>query len=120
MNRVQRLVLVAITALLGVDGLAKDKASYQSTKLIELRNSGAGFCFVFQVNDLAYVAVAHDHLPSNLIVGDPMEVKISGDHVWVKTDKKWPDDEIKTRINVRERITGDAKLPSCALAVTVH
>jgi hypothetical protein len=49
-----------------------------------------------------------------------MEVKISGDHVWIKTDRKWPDDEIKTRISVRERITGDAKLPSCALAVTVR
>jgi hypothetical protein len=108
---------------------ARDKAVYQTTKLVELRSvevltraggHRAGFCFVVRVDDLAYVAVAGDNVPSNLIVGDPMQIKITGDHIWVKTGKKWPDDEIKTRINVRARITGDAKLPTCSLSVAVH
>jgi hypothetical protein len=121
MNRTKRIAsaLALGTLLLGY-GQAKDKASYQTTKLVELRSDGVGFCFVFQIKDIAYVAVAHNHLPSNLIVGDPMQVKITDDHVWVKTDKKWPDDEIKTRISTRERMISEAKLPTCSLSVSVH
>jgi hypothetical protein len=41
-------------------GNAKDKAAYQTTKLIEMTRAGgrwghAGFCFVVQMDDLAYV-----------------------------------------------------------------
>ena len=122
-------VSIVIVLMLAAGARARDKAVYQTTKLIELRSievltraggHRAGFCFVVQVDDLAYVAVAGDNAPSNLIIGDPIQIKIAGDYIWVKTNKKWSDDEIKTRINVRARITGDTKLPTCSLSVAVR
>jgi|SRR5580692_8341400 hypothetical protein len=118
-------ILIIVVLMFATATLARDKAVYQTTKLIELTRAGghwghAGFCFVVQVDDLAYVAVTDDDVPRNLIVGDPMQIKISGDHIWVKKSNKWGDDEIKTRISVRKRMTGDTKLPTCSLPVAVH
>jgi hypothetical protein len=121
MNKMRPIaIVVAFGAFLLGSGAAKNKAIYQTTRLIELQNYEPGFCFVFKVDDLAYIAIARDRVPHNLIVGDPMEIKITGDHVWIKTDKKWPDDEIKARISIRQRMTADAKLPTCSLPVSVH
>jgi hypothetical protein len=120
MRRFALLTFVLFT----VAGFARDKTPYQATKLIELRSNEKGFCFVVQLNDLAYVGVSNDSLPSNLIVGDSVQVRLDHDKLRIMTNEHWPDVEpdgsIKTRIVVRERISKDTKLPSCALAVSIH
>jgi|SRR5579872_6891286 len=111
-------------ALFAVAGFARDKTPYQTTKLIELQRSGKGFCFVVQLSDLAYVGVSNDSPPSNLIVGDSIQVRLDHDKLRVMTNRHWPDVEpdgsIKTRIVVRERMSEHTKLPSCAFPVSVH
>lgn len=98
--------------------------TYQSTKLIELTAGAEDFCFVVQTNDIAYIAVARGHVPNVMIVGDPIQIRIENDHLFVRTKvtTKWAYDnnEIEGRIRVRQRMTVDTKLPSCALAVTLH
>ena len=82
------------------------------------------FCFVVQLGDMAYIAVAHGRVPEKMIVGDPIQIRIKKDDLFVQTatEKRWyyDDMEIKGRIRVRQRMNGDAKLPSCALAVALH
>lgn len=123
MKRIQCIVLIVLIAL-STGASARNKAEFQTTKLIELQRDGNGFCFVVQVGDLAYLAATSDPPTSNLIVGDPVEMKIDKDHIRVKSNKKWPDVEpdgtIKTTIKLRLRMTPDVKLPSCALPVVVR
>jgi hypothetical protein len=120
MRRFALLIFVLCT----VEGFARVKTPYQVTKLVELQSNGKGFCFVVQLGDLAYVGVSDDSPPSNLIVGDTIQARIDHDKLRIMTNKHWPDVEpdgsMKTRIVVRERIGEHAKLPSCALAVSVH
>jgi hypothetical protein len=122
-NGAGTLAFVALS-LWGCFAYAGQK-TYTATRLVELTRAGgrwghSGFCFVVQLDDLAYVAFTDDKPPRNLIVGDPLQIRIKGDHMWIRTDKKPPDDEIKTTISIRERMTGDAKLPTCSLSVSVH
>jgi hypothetical protein len=127
---VRHRLFILIVAVLMAPAVARarDKGVYQTTKLIELVNHGTSFCFVLQVDDLAYAAIAGGHLPSNLIVGDPVQVKIKGDSIYVKTGKKWmndithkeTDDAVKARISVRGRVTVEGKLPTCSLSVVVR
>lgn len=74
-----------------------------------------------QVDDIAYITVARGQ-PRKMIVGDPIQIRIKDDNLFIKTEPKWTydDDEIKGRIKIRKRMASDTKLPSCALAVTVH
>lgn len=119
-----RLLRVIPLLLITASAFSRDKTPYQTTKLLELQASGTGFCFVVQLDDLAYIATATDPPASNLIVGDPVQVKVKGDNIQIMTDKKWPavapDGSIKAKVVGRKRMTADTKLPSCALAVTVH
>ena len=89
---------------------------------MELTAGAADFCFVVQVDDIAYIAVAHGHVPSKMTVGDPIEIRIKDDNLFVKAERKryYNEDEIEGRIRVRKRMAGETKLPSCALAVTLH
>jgi hypothetical protein len=123
LNRYLSFVLIGLVISTSVSS-ARDKAVFETTKLIELQRDGKGFCYVIQINDLAYVAVSGDSPTSNLIVGDPVEVKVNGDSIRLKSNKKWPavepDGTIKTKIMVRQRITEGNKLPSCAMPITVH
>jgi hypothetical protein len=112
--------------LLSCSCFARDKTPYQSTKLLELKNVGDGFCFVLQVGDLAYLADTSDKPGINLIVGDPVEFKIKTDNIWLKVERKYPigsdtyTGEVKAKIRLRKRMTEGQKLPSCALAISVE
>lgn len=118
------VALLAAFLLSASVATARDKAVYRSAELIELQGSRDSFCFVVQLDDLAYVADAKDAPASNLVVGDPVEVKVVKDVIRIKTDKKWPevepDGSIKARIVSRQRMTKGAKLPTCALPVAVR
>jgi hypothetical protein len=43
-----------------------------------------------------------------MIVGDPLQIRIKDDNLFIKTEKKWiyDGDEIKARIRVRQRMIG--------------
>jgi len=111
---------------------AKEKAVYQTAKLVDLRASPTGggslraqysFCLAFQVDDVSYIANYETwsrgaYQPTNLIVGDPIEIRTKGDDLYFKAGKK-SKDESKAHITRRERITPDSKPVTCALPVAV-
>jgi hypothetical protein len=118
-----------ILVLFGFAGLANagEKAAYQTTKLIELTAGATGFCFVVQLGDLGYAAVGKGKVPNVMVVGDPIQVKIKNDTLFVKTKTEtgwhYDNDYIETHIRIRGRVSGSGdskKLPSCALAISLH
>ena len=113
-----------VIILISTPTSARNKDVYQPTKLLELIGGTEEFCFVVQLNDLAYVAVAKGHASSSLIVGDQIQVKIKDDDAIVKDKSKKfyydSSDFIKARIVSRKRMTGDTTLPTCALSVKIH
>ena len=118
--RVPRLIVFIALLGCGPFACARQK-TYQTTKLVELEAGPRSFCFVVQVDDIAYVTVGRDQ-PGKMIVGDPIQIRIKNDDLYIKTKPKWAydRDETKGRIKIRKRMVGDTKLPSCALAVSVH
>lgn len=113
---------MAFTVLLawGSFAYARQK-TYQTTKLLDLEAGPEDFCVVVQVDDIAYRAVAHAR-PRKMIIGDPIQIRIKNDDLFIKTVPQWSYDdyEIKAPIRIRQRMASGTKLPSCALAVTVH
>jgi hypothetical protein len=111
---------------------AKEKATYQTGKLVDIRahSTGAGraraqysFCLAIQVDDISYITRyetwSHGaYQPTDLIVGDPIEIRTKGDDLYFKAGKK-SRDESKAHIIRRERITLDSKPATCALPVAV-
>ena len=118
--------LIVLLLLLGISTRAHGKDVYQTTKLLELIGNTDEFCFVVKLDDLAYVAVARSHPPKYLVVGDPIQLKIKGEKVEVKDTSKdaskwyYNSDDFNARIVSRKRMTGDASLPTCALAVKIR
>lgn len=112
------LILAGIVLLWCSMAHARHKI-YQTTKAIEVSGSRKEFCLVVQLDDLAYVSVANEHVPSNLIVGDSIQIRVKKDNLWIKTDHLSYDD-VKTNIVVRKRMTEGTKLPTCSLSVTLH
>jgi hypothetical protein len=124
-------ILLALGAFLSVSN-AKEKAVYQTAKLVDLRAypTGGGafraqysFCLAFQVEDVSYMVEywafsRSSYQPTNLIVGDSVQIRIKGDDLYFKAGKK-PDDETKAHITRRERIAADSKPATCALSVAV-
>ncbi|HEV2469348.1 MAG TPA: hypothetical protein VGS78_09145 [Candidatus Sulfotelmatobacter sp.] len=105
--------------------VARDKNEYQSTKLLELTDAGRGFCYVIQVGDMAYLAETSKKPAMSLTVGDPVKFRIKKSNIWLQVQRKYPVgtdtyfDEIKTRIQIRKRMTQGQRLPSCAVAISV-
>jgi hypothetical protein len=134
MDRSQSTVLATIFVLF-VESIihAKDKAVYQTGKLVDVRAyaTGAGalraqysFCLAIQVEDISYIAHCEtfsrsSYQPTNLVVGDPIKVKIADEHLYFETGKKSPD-EAKAHITRRERIIPESKPATCALPIAVE
>lgn len=115
-----RLALVGMLAV-GPPANARGK-DYQATKLLEVTAGELDFCFVVTLGDIGYIAVAHDRVPREMIVGDLINVRVKNDHIFVKKARTfyYDDDEVKATVKVRSRMVAGAKPPSCALAVTLH
>ncbi|HTZ82077.1 MAG TPA: hypothetical protein VMB66_02735 [Candidatus Acidoferrales bacterium] len=117
------LILIALVAFAGTV-FARDKNSYQSTKLLELTDAGSGFCFVIQVGDLAYLAESSKKPGTNLTVGDPVAFRIQKNNIWIKVQRKYPIgpdtylDPVKAKIQIRKQMTQGQQLPSCAVAIS--
>jgi hypothetical protein len=76
-----------------------------------------------QVEDISYMVryetvLRGSYQPTNLVVGDPIEVRAKGNHLYFKTGQS-PEDEAKADITRRERVAPDGKPASCALSVAV-
>jgi hypothetical protein len=139
-------VLAVLLLMFAVPAVhARDKTPYETAKLIDVRayptGSGAGraqysFCLAIQLQDISYIAhyvtwARSSYQPTNLIVGDPIEVKIKDDNLYFKTGMKPApvshgmsrDDvpsEAKAHITRRERITPNSNSITCALPVAVE
>jgi len=101
------------------------KPGYVTGKLVDLRrysestrpiHSSGTYCIAIQVQDISYLIdyepwYGTDHPPKELIVGDPIQVKIKGDNLWFMVGKS---DWHKNRIVRRERIPQDGVPSTCA------
>ena len=124
----KRLRLFALALALAVVPIqAADNSGYQTGKLVDLRREGTGsgaaraqgsFCLAVEVGDMAYL-VRHQaywrwsYEPTDFVVGDPIEVKIKGNNMYIKTSKGA---DLKTSISRRERLGKEP--PTCGLPVT--
>lgn len=136
------LCLVGVAVILCAQAVrAREKALYQTGKLIDVRayateegvlRAQHSFCLAIQVDDISYIvhyeaAMRGNYEPTNLIIGDPIEVKIEGNKMTMKTGKKWVndithkehDEEAKMNILRRERVLASSKPATCALPVAV-
>lgn len=132
-TRLPRVMRVSLVLFLGLSFAvpplrAGGPADYITGKLVDLRRdeTGAGaaraqgsFCLAVEVGDLTYL-VSHEaawrwsYEPTDLIVGDPVQVRIKGKDLYFKKAKGG---DLKTSITRRERNTPEKKQLTCALAV---
>lgn len=128
-------ILAALLLVLAVPaGHAGDKTPYQIAKLIDIRAypTGAGaaraqysFCLAIQLQDISYIVHYQTfsrggYQPTNLIVGDPIEIKIKDDNLYFKTGKKSSDGDAKAYITRRERVAPNSDSITCALPVAIE
>jgi hypothetical protein len=126
MSRPQRLVLIAgLLSSLAAVGATKE---YRQGILIDLQrydtDSGAlrsqgSFCLAVSIDNMTYLAHQEgswrwSYTPAALVVGDPIEVRIAGNNLYLKKPNSG---EIKAHIVRRER-QGLGKNPmTCATQV---
>ena len=123
--------MVFVLAQLTVPMDAREKAAYRTGKLVDLRrestSSGAAraqgsFCLAVEVGDMTYL-VQHEaywrwsYEPTDFVVGDPVEVKIKDNAMYLKKSKGG---DLKTYITRRERNAPEMKPITCALPVTTQ
>jgi len=123
-----RLFVVLALVLSVVPVQAGEKTVYQTGKLVDLRRESTGsgvaraqgsFCLAVEVGDMTYL-VSHEatwrwsYEPTDFVVGDPVEVRIKGNAMYLKKPKG---DDLKTNITRRERNAADKNPLSCALPV---
>ena len=136
MNRSERIAYFLTVAVFlpssGTLACAKDKPAYQAAKLVDFRAypTGSGsaraqysFCLAIQVEDIAYIVnyeafLRGSYQPTNLVVGDPIEIRTKGGDLYFKTGTSSPD-EHKAHITRRERIAPESKPATCALPVSL-
>jgi hypothetical protein len=110
---------------------AAEKPQYQVGTLTDLQrySTGSGalrsqgsFCLAVQVEDVTYL-VRHEaygrwsYEPTDMVVGDPVAVKIDGNHIYFKKPKGG---EMKTSISRREHTQPDKPAPSCGPPVSTR
>src|SRR4029077_13995450 len=122
---VKRSSLIMMLVLAIATTAVAQKPGYVTGKLVDLRqyseatrpvHGSATFCLSIQVRDISYLVdyepgYGADHPPKELIVGDPIQVKIKGDNIWFIVGKHAPD---KNPIVRRERIPPDGAPTTCA------
>jgi len=118
----RHLLLMLVLLVPSLPAQAANKSDYQTGKLIDVRLRNAGSCLAVQVGDLTYLVwhrtrTVWSYQPSDFIVGDPVEVRISGNDLYLQKPKGG---ELKTRITRQERNSPDGKPITCALPVAVQ
>src|ERR1035437_3601409 len=117
MKQLRLFVLLALP-LSVVSIQAGEKPGYQTGKLVDLTRedtrAGAGraqgsFCLAVEVGAMTYL-VRHEafwrwtYEPTDFVAGDPIEVKINGNDMYLRKSKGG---DLKTRITRRERNAPD-------------
>lgn len=125
---VERLLPLAALLLLFASHLfAADKAAYQTGTLVDLQmvrsatgyvRAGQSYCLAVSLGDFGYLLQygpiwAYVYAPSEMIVGDPIQVRIKGNNMYQKPRGG----ELKTSIIRREHTAPDKKPVTCALPV---
>src|SRR6266550_2602134 len=96
-----RLFMVVALALSACPVQAGEKAVYQTGKLVDLRREGTGsgaaraqgsFCLAVEVGDMTYLLRREaywrwSYEPTDFVVGDPVEIKIKGNDMYLKKSK---------------------------------
>lgn len=110
----QRLFVVFAFALSTLPLHAGETTAYQTGKLLDLRRESTGsgaarsqgsFCLAIGVGDMAYL-VSHEaywrwsYEPTDFVIGDPVEVKIKGNDMYLRKSKGG---DLKIYITRRER-----------------
>jgi len=124
-------VVIAILLMPATAGHAAEKSGYQTGKLTDLRREGTGagaaraqgsFCLAVELSDVTYL-VRHEatwrwsYEPTDLVVGDPVEMKIKGNDLYLKKPKGG---DLKTYIIRRERKVPDKPPANCGLPVAIR
>jgi hypothetical protein len=126
---VQRLLPLAALLLLFASNLfAADKTATQTGTLVDLQmvqsakgyvRAGQSYCLAVSLGDFGYLLHygpiwAYGYAPSEMIVGDPIQVRIKGNNMYLQKPRGG---ELRTSIIRRERIAADKKPITCALPV---
>ena len=123
--------LIPLVLFVGIPVYSAEQPAYQAATLVDLssRDSGAGagrgqliFCLAVETDDLDYTLSywpnwRGSYTPTDLVVGDPIEIKINKDHLYIK---KKNGGELKTDIVRRERRVPGKKPATCALPVSTQ
>jgi hypothetical protein len=131
MRRALCIGLAAALLTLLCSAHAADKSTYQTGKLIDLSRVATGsgaaraqgsFCLAVRLDDVTYL-VRYEatwrwtYAPTDLVVGDPIEVKIKGNDMYIQKPKGG---DLKTNITRRERNTPNQEPVTCAVPVSVR
>ena len=126
-----RMTLFVVLVFSTVPVWTADKSDYQTGKLTDSRREGTGggaaraqgsFCLAVEVGDMTYLVRQEaywrwSYAPTDFVVGDPIEVKIKGNDLYLKKPKGG---DLKTSIVRRERNLPDKPPPNCALPVSTR
>jgi hypothetical protein len=118
-----------LLCLVAVVALAANKSEYQKGVLIDLRrtetDAGAlraqgSFCVAVRIDDISYLsryeaAFRWSYAPTDFVVGDPVDVKVKGNHLYIRRAKGG---DLKTDITRRQRIAANGKPMTCSAPVT--
>jgi hypothetical protein len=125
---VQSLVLALPLAVIPLH--AGKNHDYRIGKLVDLRREGIGagaaraqgwFCLAVELGDMTYLVHQEarwrwSYEPTDFVVGDPVEVKIKDNDMYLKRSKGG---DFKTYIVRRERNAPDKKPMTCGLPVAI-
>lgn len=121
--------ILCLLVLLSLPLAAAKQREWSTGKLLDFRMSdtGAGaaraqgeFCLAVQLGDIAYLLQYEPYSrwayqPTDLVVGDQIQVQIDGKHMYINKPKGGGD--FKTNIVRREKIVAGVSPSTCALPV---
>jgi hypothetical protein len=132
----KRLILVIVLTsqtFAPISVAAKDKTPYSAAKLVDLRRfpthagafrAQAEFCLALELDGISYLAHYAPvdrgaYMPTDLIVGDKIMVKIKGDNLKFRSGKGG--DEVgEAEIIRRQRITSENPAATCSDPVSIR
>src|SRR5438128_11076861 len=109
-----RLLVVFLLSVSVLPAQAGEKPDYRTGRLIDMRREDTGsgaaraqssFCLAVDLGDMTYLVRRSAYWrwgyePTDFVVGDPVEVKVKGNDLYIKKPKGG---DLKTQISRRER-----------------
>lgn len=121
--------VLSFVVLTGTLAYAREKPEYKSGRLVDVRSTPTGngalraqnsFCLAVQLDDVSYIARYEpfsrgSYEPTDLIVGDPIEVRVKDDNLYFRSGKN----QAKAHITRRQRVLSGQPPATCSLPVAV-